>query len=384
MSVFSVGAASGLTQVPGSPFTPGTHLVSVALSPSGALLATANAYDNAVSVFSLAAPSAQITSPASGGAYSVAGVVPTSVSCTEGAYGPGIVASATNGASIGTGALNAATAGPPTYLVTATSKDGQVATTQSSYTVKRRFIAHTVSLLRRPSLAGARMWVRLSCQDAAGETCSGPIAITTHVRLHGKSIVAVAAATNSTKGPAIKAENVARSFYRLQRGHTATFTITLNRVGKGPLAKFYRFSARLSIGGATPLSDAMALSYPVIHAPVSYTWAFSASFTIARQLPVSRVPSGGAVTALSHGGGCPFEHERIIPHRRGASLTSSLDSGHLAPGTALTVRITAPERIGKVIKFAIHSANAPPINRLCPAARYKQTSPLPLSSPVTD
>jgi hypothetical protein len=331
----------------------------------GGCSSTANSSDHTVSVFSVAAPSALITSPASGGAYSVGEAVPTSVSCTEGASGPGIVASATNGASDGTGAPNTATAGPHTYLVTATSKDGQVATTRISYMVRGRFIAHTVSLVRRPSLAGARVWVRLGCQGAAGETCSGPIAITTHVRLHGKVIVAVAAATSSTKGPATKAENVARSFYRLQRGHTATFTITLNRVGKGLLAAFYRFFRDAVDRGchAAERCDHAQLSG---HSRSRFLHV-GVQCQLHHREAVDGLPRpirGRGHRALPCGG-CPFKHKRFIPHRRDVSLTSSLDRGHLAPGTAVTLRITAPERIGKVIKFAIRGATAPTITKLC-------------------
>ena len=51
VSVFAVGSGGALTQVPGSPFTTGDNPVSVAFSPDGTLLATANA-SGTVSVFS--------------------------------------------------------------------------------------------------------------------------------------------------------------------------------------------------------------------------------------------------------------------------------------------------------------------------------------------
>ena len=54
LSVFSVGPGGTLTQLPGSPFTTGASPGSVAFSPSGALLATAN-QDGTVSVFSVGA-----------------------------------------------------------------------------------------------------------------------------------------------------------------------------------------------------------------------------------------------------------------------------------------------------------------------------------------
>ncbi len=60
VSVFSVGSGGALTPVSGSPFGTGREPVSVAFSPGGGLLATANFAASTVSVFSVAAPTAQI------------------------------------------------------------------------------------------------------------------------------------------------------------------------------------------------------------------------------------------------------------------------------------------------------------------------------------
>ena len=54
-SVFSVSAGGALTQVAGSPFVTGSVPVSVALSPSGRLLATANNAAHTVSMFLVSA-----------------------------------------------------------------------------------------------------------------------------------------------------------------------------------------------------------------------------------------------------------------------------------------------------------------------------------------
>ena len=51
VSVFSVAAGGALTAVTGSPFTTGSSPASVAFSPSGGLLATANFTSNSVSMF---------------------------------------------------------------------------------------------------------------------------------------------------------------------------------------------------------------------------------------------------------------------------------------------------------------------------------------------
>ena len=67
VSVFSVGQDGALSQVPGSPFTTGQGPSSVAFSPSGNLLATTNDGDNTVSVFSVGQDGA--LSPVSGSPF---------------------------------------------------------------------------------------------------------------------------------------------------------------------------------------------------------------------------------------------------------------------------------------------------------------------------
>ena len=81
VSVFSVGADGALTPVTGSPFPNGGGVVSVAFSPDGSLLATANEADSTLSVFSVGVGGA--LTPVAGSPFTT-GSFPESVAFSPG------------------------------------------------------------------------------------------------------------------------------------------------------------------------------------------------------------------------------------------------------------------------------------------------------------
>jgi hypothetical protein len=111
--------------------TTGSHTYTVtATSSDGQTKSTSISYTVA------SAPSATITEPADGQAYSQGQVVPTTFSCTDGTDGPGIASCQDGSRSNSPGTLDTAHVGPQTYTVTATSLDGQTKTTSISYDVQ--------------------------------------------------------------------------------------------------------------------------------------------------------------------------------------------------------------------------------------------------------
>lgn len=157
----------------GSPLPVGDEPFAVAFSPSGGMLATANdavSAGGAISVFSVGPPSATIDMPAGGGTYGLGQAVPTTFSCVDAPYTTGLDACTdSNGDSSGGGGLFTGTLGTHTYTVTATSKDGQTASTRISYTV----VPDPTATITAPGSGGTytvgqNVTTGFSCAEGAG------------------------------------------------------------------------------------------------------------------------------------------------------------------------------------------------------------------------
>jgi hypothetical protein len=122
-----------------------------------------------------APPTAAISSPASGGIYTVGQSVPTSFSCTEGESGPGIESCTDSHGGSGTfGTLDTSTPGAHAYTATAKSSDGQEGTAEISYTVAKAVCTtNTGTIMLSPGLtdtaAVQTVKVKGTLTDCTGE-----------------------------------------------------------------------------------------------------------------------------------------------------------------------------------------------------------------------
>jgi hypothetical protein len=269
--VFSSGSA-----IPGSPFTAGNTQAAPAFGRAGGLLAAATEDPgNAVAVFSVGAPVAQISAPAGGAVYAAGQSVPTSFGCADAAAAPG-VASCTdaNGASGGAGMLDTSTTGSHIYTVTATSKDGQTSTATGSYSVA---LPPTITL-RSPAdgrvyNVNDRAVASYRCQEGTGgpgiQSCTGTIrdGVPLPTRAHKYSFTVTA-----TSQDGLTATQTVSYEVSVQPPSPLTTTITPTEAGtaKSPTPIGAEFRWQLRGNGSSQSQYTLTLPADIITQPKQF------------------------------------------------------------------------------------------------------------------
>ena len=130
----TVNSASGLVRLSAPA---GSCVIDANQAGNANFAAAAQVKQSVTSLVPAGAPTATITSPSSGGNYSVGQSVTTTYSCAD-LEGPGIATCSDGTSSNGSGILRTSSPGEFSYTVTATSKDGQSTVTDIRYRVVPR------------------------------------------------------------------------------------------------------------------------------------------------------------------------------------------------------------------------------------------------------
>jgi streptogramin lyase len=223
------------------------------------------------------------------------------------------------------------------------------------------------------SFTGNTAALTIACQGLPTQTCSGPVTLTSKVTTQ-RSVAVAVSAKSKPKGKSkpkpgrkvTKTVTVASGSYSVSAGRSTTLRLKLNASGQKLLNQFYRLPATLAVRGTTWITRSVAFSYGRLHISPGFVWVFTSGFTYAMHLTLARLPSKATTTVTCRGGGCPFTRRTFTtPKHRTLDLARALKRRHLAPGTTLTVQITAPNTVGEVVVFTMRSGAQPGERFLC-------------------
>jgi CSLREA domain-containing protein len=231
------------------------------------------------------------------------------------------------------------------FDVVATNADGQTTTSDGVFTT----LPPLTASIAQASTLGPALRLTIACGGGFGPgTCTGPIKLTTHLAGKHRHLVKVAVGS-----------------YSVQAGHQVTVRIVLNRAGQTMLTQRYVLATTMSVRGTTPVTRNVTFKYARIKSKIPFTFGFGPGSSTTSELTVTHVPRGGSVTAICHGGGCPFSLRKFAPHHGSVVLAPLFRHSQLRPGATIQLRVTAPNRVGEVETFLIRRSQGPTVTKQC-------------------
>jgi Putative metal-binding motif len=101
-------------------------------------------------------------------------------------------------------------------------------------------------------------------------------------------------------------------------------------------------------------------------ATVSTAWSVNRRGARVLRMGVSEAPAGAGVTVLCEGRGCGFERRDVVASRNGNAALRRLFKRRLRPRTVVEIQVTAPNVIGKVVRYTVRRGKTlPKRERLC-------------------
>ena len=108
--------------------------------------------------------------------------------------------------------------------------------------------------------------------------------------------------------------------------------------------------------------------FPGVGSSVQVAWAVGPKGTLVRQLDVSDIVAGATIEIQCDGDSCPFKVIRGGGASVGApkkSFAQRFRGRKLAVGTVITVTVSAPQTIGRVVTYVVRKGKKPLATTLC-------------------
>jgi hypothetical protein len=117
------------------------------------------------------------------------------------------------------------------------------------------------------------------------------------------------------------------------------------------------------------LSASISAAQPTLRVTSSPRAVFrvSGAETEFTTLNIRGVPADATLYITCIGGGCPFKSQTATSTLAQAemSLTGMFGRARFRPGTIIEVRITAPNSIGKILRWTVQRSKPPKLTSLC-------------------